>query len=52
MRNSITDAKRVSSDEEFAIKFDILSGKIITANAAVSIKESDFVVCILNWMKY
>ena len=45
IRNSIIGAKRVSSDEEFAIKFDILSGKIIKANAAVSIKESDFVVC-------
>ena len=44
-RNSIISAKRVSSYEEFAIKFDILSGKIIAANAPISIKESDFVVC-------
>ena len=45
IRKSIIGAKCVSSDEEFAIKFDILSGKIIAAYAPISIKELDFVVC-------
>ena len=45
IRYSIIGAKHVSSDEEFAIKFDILSRKIIAANTPISIKESDSVVC-------
>ena len=45
IRYSIIGAKHVSSDEEFAIKFDVLSRKIIAANTPISIKESDSVVC-------
>jgi len=45
IRHSIIGAKHVSSDEDFTIKFYILSGKITAANAPIGIKESDFVMC-------